>query len=323
MEKRLARRQAGDRSLNSLSSMNLFSISETLAISAVGRSAALANLASSQSSQRLADGWEYLQGPLGSTWEIWRGDAATDNVTRKPVTLPHRFYGRDAGDPEFRYYQGPGWYRKQIKVANPFPIGRNLLHFGGAGQRSGVFVGTDKVGGHFGGYDESSESDRVNLFDLHLKEMEQTPNLTGVARWSFKEFSTPLRPENPVPCVNPKGVIERDGSPKEIYDGYQICEWGKPVRVESEESNRTQYVSTVEARVSDQAGVPCLDAADIVRFNLTGDGQPPDNLGTADGSRVVQLGSGRARISIQINGPSIVASAASKVIETKIPTFIP
>ncbi|NQX00340.1 hypothetical protein HQ447_06740, partial [bacterium] len=69
--------------------MNLFSTSKTLAISAVGLSTALTNLACAQSSQRLADGWEYHQGSLGSTWEIWRGDAATDNVTWKPVTLPH------------------------------------------------------------------------------------------------------------------------------------------------------------------------------------------------------------------------------------------
>ena len=145
--------------------MNLFSISKTLVISAVGLSAALANLASAQSSQRLADGWEYHQGSLGSTWEIWRGEAATDNVTWKPVTLPHSFNGRDAVDPDTRYYQGPGWYRKQIKVANPFPNGRTLLHFDGAGQWSEVFVGMDKVGGHVGGYDEWS----VDLTDAVAK----------------------------------------------------------------------------------------------------------------------------------------------------------
>lgn len=145
--------------------MNLLSISKTLAISAAGVSAALANLASAQSSTRLADGWEYHQGSLGSTWEIWRGDAATDNVTWKPVTLPHSFNGRDAVDPDTRYYQGPGWYRKQIKVGNPFPNGRTLLHFDGAGQWSEVFVGTDKVGGHVGGYDEWS----VDLTDAVAK----------------------------------------------------------------------------------------------------------------------------------------------------------
>jgi beta-galactosidase len=61
----------------------------------------------------------------------------------------------------------------------------------------------------------------VNLFDWHLKEQEQMPTLTGAAQWVFKDFSTPLRPENPVPRVNQKGLLERDGTPKESYYLYQ------------------------------------------------------------------------------------------------------
>ena len=104
--------------------------------------------------QRLATGWEHYQGSLGSTWEVWRGEAASDNVAWSAVTLPHCFNGRDAVDPDVRYYQGPGWYRTKLKVANPFPNGRTLLHFDGAGQKSQVFVYTEKVGEHIGGYDE-------------------------------------------------------------------------------------------------------------------------------------------------------------------------
>ena len=115
---------------------------------------ALANLAGATTVQRLDTGWEFHQGSLGSVWEIWRGDSATDNVTWTPVVLPHCFNARDAVDPDVRYYQGPGWYRTRLKVANPFPNGRTLLHFDGAGQKSQVFVGTQKVGGHVGGYDE-------------------------------------------------------------------------------------------------------------------------------------------------------------------------
>ncbi len=104
--------------------------------------------------QRLSTGWEHYQGSLGSTWEVWRGEAASDNVAWSKVTLPHCFNARDAVDPEVRYYQGPGWYRTRLKIANPFPNGRTLLHFDGAGQKSQVFVYTEKVGEHVGGYDE-------------------------------------------------------------------------------------------------------------------------------------------------------------------------
>ena len=136
--------------------MRLFSHSNLLRVSISGVIAILSHAAAAGLSQRLSDGWEYHQGSLGSTWEIWRGEAASDNVTWTPVTLPHCFNARDAVDPDTRYYQGPGWYRKQLTVANPFPNGRTLLHFDGAGQSSEVFIGTEKTGSHLGGYDEWS-----------------------------------------------------------------------------------------------------------------------------------------------------------------------
>ena len=105
-------------------------------------------------SQRLSTGWEYYQGSLGSAWEVWRGEAASDNVTWNGVSLPHCFNGRDSVDPDVRYYQGPGWYRTKLKINNPYPNGRTILHFDGAGQRSEVFVYTQKVGEHLGGYDQ-------------------------------------------------------------------------------------------------------------------------------------------------------------------------
>ncbi len=71
-----------------------------------------------------------------------------------------------------------------------------------------------------------SESYIIRLFDWHLKEQENMPWLTGAAFWTFKDFSTPLRPENPVPYVNQKGVIERDGTPKESYYVFQSY-WSK------------------------------------------------------------------------------------------------
>jgi beta-galactosidase len=110
--------------------------------------------AAETNTQRLSTGWEYYQGSLGSSWEVWRGEAASDNVTWNAVTLPHCFNGRDSVDPDVRYYQGPGWYRTKLKINNPYPNGRTILHFDGAGQKSQVFVYTQKVGEHMGGYDQ-------------------------------------------------------------------------------------------------------------------------------------------------------------------------
>ncbi len=66
-----------------------------------------------------------------------------------------------------------------------------------------------------------SESYICNLFDWHLKEQETMPSLTGAAQWIFKDFSTPLRGENPVPRMNQKGLVERDLTPKEGYYVFQ------------------------------------------------------------------------------------------------------
>jgi len=119
------------------------------------RSEAIAfNTGKGGNGQHLSSGWEFYRGSLGSVWEIWRGDAATDNVKWTPVTLPHCFNARDCVDPDVPYYQGPGWYRTRLQIANPFPNGRTLLHFDGAGQKTKVFVGLEKAGEHVGGYDE-------------------------------------------------------------------------------------------------------------------------------------------------------------------------
>jgi beta-galactosidase len=74
-----------------------------------------------------------------------------------------------------------------------------------------------------------SESYICNLFDWHLKEQEKMPWLTGTAQWVFKDFSTPIRPDNPVPYMNQKGVVERDLTKKEAYYVFQSYWAEKPM----------------------------------------------------------------------------------------------
>jgi beta-galactosidase len=253
-----------------------------------------------------------------------------------------------------------------------------------------------------------SESYIINLFDWHLQEQETMTNLTGAAQWIFKDFSTPLRPENPVPRVNQKGLLQRDGKLKESYyvfqsywaekpmlhfyghtwpvrwgkpgeeklvkvfsncrevelfvnggsvgkkqrnsadfpaaglrwmvklnNGkntlravaagltdevtieYQTATWGKPAQLTL---NQVDGVNAVEVRAFDKDGVPCLDAANTVRFGIAGDGRLLDDLGRAGGSRVVQLANGRAGISLQLTGPKVVVSVSSEGLETQFLT---
>ena len=252
-----------------------------------------------------------------------------------------------------------------------------------------------------------SESYICNLFDWHLKEQETMPWLTGTAQWVFKDFATPLRPENPVPRMNQKGVVERDLTPKEGYyvfqsywaaapmvhiyghsfpvrwgapneqkvlkvysncpevelfiNGrsagtkkrnsqdfpaaglrwqstlrpgwnelravarvagkevtdkirfqYQTAKWEKPARLTLALLAEKGTEATVEARLLDGKGVLCLDARSAVRFDVAGEGTLLDNLGTASGSRVVQLANGRAKISLSRSRNQDVVSVSGE-----------
>lgn len=103
-----------------------------------------------------------------------------------------------------------------------------------------------------------SESYICNLIDWHLKEQENMPWLTGSAYWPFKDFSTPVRPDNPIPYMNQKGVVERDLTKKESYYVFQSY-WAEhpmlhiyghswPVRWgEKEEKKMIKVYANVEA----------------------------------------------------------------------------
>jgi len=62
-----------------------------------------------------------------------------------------------------------------------------------------------------------SENYIVDLFDWHLMVTEQLDWFSGNAQWAFKDFGTPLRPENSIPYINQKGIVDREGNPKDAY----------------------------------------------------------------------------------------------------------
>ncbi len=129
--------------------------------------AAMASAGDNSSSRRISDGWEFLKATLGGPWEVWH---SAEVAVWEPVKMPHCFNAHDACDPDVQYYQGNGWYRTHVAIANPYTDGRTLLHFEGAGQAAALYVGESLVGKHTGGYDEF-------VFDItdQLKALAQTP----------------------------------------------------------------------------------------------------------------------------------------------------
>ena len=101
-------------------------------------------------------GWEFIRQDMANAWEVFRpvqaGKPESVPLWQK-VDLPHCWNATDAVAPDVNYYQGYGWYRKYLQVDNPYQNGRTYLEFEGAGQSTQVYVYTQLVGTHVGGYD--------------------------------------------------------------------------------------------------------------------------------------------------------------------------
>lgn len=102
-------------------------------------------------SVKTLDTWSHYRDSLAGPWEAWHGD---EIAAWESVTLPHCFNHYDACDPDTPYYRGQGWYRTSIPNSAPANNGRVLLHFEGAGQTTTVWINSQLIGTHVGGYDE-------------------------------------------------------------------------------------------------------------------------------------------------------------------------
>jgi len=126
-------------------------------VSISSRAAASTTIAGQDGSRtnvrQLDQGWQFHQGSLKSIAELWQ---PAQESAWQAATLPHCFNGGDACDPDQPYFRGQGWYRTQLEVRNPYIDGRTILHFRGAGQTTTLWVGTERIGTHKGGYDEFS-----------------------------------------------------------------------------------------------------------------------------------------------------------------------
>ena len=95
------------------------------------------------------------------------------------------------------------------------PLGY-IVSDGSAEERPGDFLmkGGDA---RFSRDGDWSETYICDLIEWHLKEQARMPWHVGASFWIFKDFSTPLRPNNAIPYVNQKGIVERDFTKKAGY----------------------------------------------------------------------------------------------------------
>lgn len=150
-----------------------------------------------------------------SIWAGWYGGSYTDyqkslEIQRtKQSHMLHIEWGADSH---------AGRHAEKVPVVE-IPKGETTAETGMAFKMTGGSPRMSKGG-------DWSETYACDLFDWHLKVQETLPWFAGSAQWIFKDFTTPLRPENPVPRINQKGVVARDLTLKESYYVFQSY-WAK------------------------------------------------------------------------------------------------
>ena len=149
-------------------------------------------------------GWDIVDVFSPSIWAGWYGggyfqyEEALTGAQKKYPRFLHMEYGGSShvGRHSWNPPGGNGMKGGQVSVTEMV-------------NQSGV-VSVAKGG-------DWSESYIVDLFDWHLMVSESQPGFAGNAQWAFKDFATPLRAENPIPYINQKGLVDREGRPKEAY----------------------------------------------------------------------------------------------------------
>ena len=160
-----------------------------------------------------------------------------------------------------------------------------------------------------------SNADRAELFlngkslGIHERDSQNYP--AAGLRWNVPFEGGP----NHLRAVAHRGKQSVEDA---IALSYQTETWGDPVQVRLSEKARNADRVTIEARVYDDKNVLCLDAAQTIRFSLTGAGILLDNLGTTHASRQLQLTNGRAEISLQHKG----ACYLSATLEGMLPAYL-
>lgn len=102
-----------------------------------------------------------------------------------------------------------------------------------------------------------SENYIVDLFDWHLRVSETDSTFVGNVQWAFKDFGTPLRPENAIPYINQKGLVDRSGNPKDAFYVFKSYWSEKPfVYIESHSWKERQGPEGIPRVVSVYSNCP-------------------------------------------------------------------
>lgn len=122
----------------------------------------------------------------------------------------------------------------------------------------------------------------IDLFDWYLHISETDPNFAGSAQWAFKDFGTPIRPENPLPFVNMKGLVQRNGIKKDVYHVFasywqtaptcwiESPSWNYRVGKKGESKTISVFCNTASAQLSLNNKKLDIKKRDITQYPASG-----------------------------------------------------
>ncbi len=148
-----------------------------------------------------------------SIWAGWYRGKYTDyeqNIRDAMAKYPRLLHAEWGGDSH------AGRFRQEPHIHEEPPSTVDNAEEVGIATSDDGFIRYSKDG-------DWSESYILKLMNHHLMVQNKLENFAGSLQWAFKDFGTPLRPENPVPYVNQKGMVARDGTPKKNY--FLFREW--------------------------------------------------------------------------------------------------
>lgn len=89
---------------------------------------------------------------INDSWLFRLGENEKDDDGWNTVSIPHTWNDLDCLDDEPGYYRGKGWYKRNFYLDKYMTSRPLYIHFEGANQCTELFVNSQKVGEHIGGY---------------------------------------------------------------------------------------------------------------------------------------------------------------------------
>ncbi|MCL1892965.1 MAG: glycoside hydrolase family 2 protein [Holophagaceae bacterium] len=166
-----------------------------------------------------------LQFPINDNWEFVKWDTARLNSNELPnwqgVSIPHTWNATDAQS-GVGMYQGYGWYRRDLDVAEDWKGKRVFIRFEGVGSVADIYINGKHLGQHKGAYsafciDITDAINYGNFNEMLVRaDNRSRPDVIPVNHYLFTVFGGIYRPVSLI-VTNPAHITTTDYASPGVY----------------------------------------------------------------------------------------------------------